>query len=585
MVRTSLKTVIDQEQPEPDQHAELSATRHLCAGVYLDAAFRDMVIRTVHNDPRRRVAPSYGFDLVPVVRHAWRAWLLDIALYTAVLACLVTSIVLRRQLAVVLVLCAFAVLMLLHSAGAHLAEFVRLRANAMAKRWSDRPEHDMRLRDSKELDRQKRLVKVEFVAIAVLAMVPVIMTRMLDVPLSDAVAPAAVIAGVLAAVGVSAGVLRQLRLNANQRAYSLRPRRLTRREEAIEIQQNHPCVIYQRPAHKRDIDPLDQLLAQDKPISPFVGTGKLVNRWLPPMTVQLVRPDPVNVRGWAQREHATPPFRAYELVEQLRRALEQLGTDTGRERLPGLQVRDRLYVAESDVPADRKLLDADVDFMLRDVIDDHQKLAHHFLETSVPIAGGELVTTVLIRVSVKGRCLSLDVATCALTRTPPEFHRIDRYKENGASAVLRAAFRAVCHLPKDTLRAWRLIEVPIVAARAWWAMKDRTHRPRRGVQVGARIAVRERAAADWENAQFDQTTIYDHMKIVEQRILKATEDFLRDHDVDTSAFEKQATSIVNSGVLNMGGTTNVNQSAVGTSAQVLLGVAEQMQTTMKEHTA
>ncbi|WP_157979008.1 hypothetical protein, partial [Nocardia aurea] len=36
------------------------ATRHLCAGVYLDPAFRGVVLRRVHNDTARMVAPSYG---------------------------------------------------------------------------------------------------------------------------------------------------------------------------------------------------------------------------------------------------------------------------------------------------------------------------------------------------------------------------------------------------------------------------------------------------------------------------------------------------------------------------------------------
>lgn len=47
-----------------------AATRHLCAGVYVDERFRDLVIDEVCNAPHRRVAPSYGFDIVPVMHHA-----------------------------------------------------------------------------------------------------------------------------------------------------------------------------------------------------------------------------------------------------------------------------------------------------------------------------------------------------------------------------------------------------------------------------------------------------------------------------------------------------------------------------------
>ncbi len=254
-------------------------------------------------------------------------------------------------------------------------------------------------------------------------------------------------------------------------------------------------------------------------------------------------------------------------MEQLRSTLQQLGTDPGPENLPGLQVRDRLYIAEADICDDRGLLSNGLD--VRPAIKNHRSAAHHFLEISVPIAGGELVTTVLLRVSVKGRCLSLDVATCALTRTPHEYQMIDAFAEHGTSAVFRSAVRSVFALPADVTRLWRMAEIPWVLARARSSAKDRTHIPRRGVTVGARVAVRVEKADDWKHAQLDKTVIYEDMKIIEQRILKATKDYLKAHDVDISMFEKQATNIINSGVLNMGGKTEVNQSAVGTSPQVV----------------
>ena len=50
-----------------------TATRHLCAGAYLDETFRNDSLREVYYQPRRLVAPSYGFDLVPVLGHCLRA--------------------------------------------------------------------------------------------------------------------------------------------------------------------------------------------------------------------------------------------------------------------------------------------------------------------------------------------------------------------------------------------------------------------------------------------------------------------------------------------------------------------------------
>jgi hypothetical protein len=402
---TFLETTPDNTRLEPGRHSELSATRHLCAGVYLDRSFRDLVIRRVHNDSRRRVAPSYGFDLVSVVRHAWRAWVLEGLLHIAVLAVLTLGLVLHEALAVVIVLCTFGTYVTLIIAVRNLAAFLRVRAADEATRWLDRPNR----RSHQEIEDQakrRRRVKASVAGIVVLALLPAGAARSLDTPLRAALPTAVRLAGVLLLCGVLVGVVRQLQLNANHRARSLRPSTLTRRESAIDAQQNHSCVVYRRPAHKKGRNPLDLLLDPDDSPSPFVGSGELVNRWLPPMTVQLIRPDPVHKKGLAQREHTTPPFKAHELVDCLKSTLEQLTTDTGTANLPGLRIRDRLYVPESDVSADRTLLSGDIDFMMSRVIDNPLSLAHHFLETSVPIAGGELVMTVLIRVSLKGRCLT-----------------------------------------------------------------------------------------------------------------------------------------------------------------------------------
>jgi hypothetical protein len=54
------------------------ATRHLCAGVYVDDKYCATVLRNVYFDRSRRLAPSYGFELLSVLVHARRAWMLDL---------------------------------------------------------------------------------------------------------------------------------------------------------------------------------------------------------------------------------------------------------------------------------------------------------------------------------------------------------------------------------------------------------------------------------------------------------------------------------------------------------------------------
>lgn len=545
----TLITAVPPTTGEPDDTpTDSTATRHLCAGVYVDRSFRDLVIKRIHNDARHRLAPSYGFDLVPVVRHAWWSWWLETAQLLAMLGILVAGLVTGGPLVVVTVCCAVLVWRLLRGVVRELPDMVRHQWRALSDRWGLHAKNRQRRDHSPDLRNRKRRIKAMLAGVVVVLAAPLILAFVLDEPIVSAIGPALVLAAALVVCAVVAGVARQRRLHTVAHARTSRPRKLTRREKTVDEQQNHPCVIYHRPPHRDDdMDPLDLLTRTDTP-SPFVGSGRLVYRW-PALTIQLLRPGKGSLQ---EREYTTAPFTAHKLVEALRSALTALTSDRDAESLPDLRVRDRVYIAAADFPADSPLIRGPLGkFDLWGIVNDHRLPSHHFLETSVPISGGELVATILIRVSLKGRTLSLDVATCALTRTPENFHVIDRFGEHGVKGMVRSVIRFVLALPVDVMRIWRVFAAPTTLAVAWWAQRDRTITPRRRT-VRPISAVREEIANNWENARLDRTTIKDHMKIVEQRILKATEDFLREHEVDTSKFENQATNIINSsGVVNM----------------------------------
>lgn len=267
-----------------------------------------------------------------------------------------------------------------------------------------------------------------------------------------------------------------------------------------------------------------------------------------------------------EREHAAAPFQAHELVEYLKMAMEPIGVVGDPSRMRGFQVCDRLYIAEEDVPADRDfLLGTPKAEEINKIIDDPHATAQHFLEMRVT-KSGEVVTTVFARVTVRGRALSIDFTACALTRTPDRYGKLDEFRESGPGAVIRAALRDIRDAPAIMGRMWRLAEVPRVLAGAWRARKDRTITPRRGKRIGTLISVREEAACAWADAGHDQVSIYDEMKILEKRLLKATEDFLEARDVDTSMFKRLTLNIMSTGFLNMG-QLSVRQGAFGQGAQ------------------
>ncbi|MER0245176.1 hypothetical protein AAHZ94_24945 [Streptomyces sp. HSW2009] len=76
--------------PTVSPHAS-EATRLLCTGTYLDAAYRDRVIEELYRAEHRTVAPSLGFDATRVLAHAVRARRVELAWLCGVLGLLVVG--------------------------------------------------------------------------------------------------------------------------------------------------------------------------------------------------------------------------------------------------------------------------------------------------------------------------------------------------------------------------------------------------------------------------------------------------------------------------------------------------------------
>ncbi|MFC6084848.1 hypothetical protein [Sphaerisporangium aureirubrum] len=544
-----------------------AATRNLCAGVYVDRAFRDLVIRRVYCDVKHRVAPAYGFELIPVVRHAWWAWTLDAARYVTLVAVFVIGFSSNTPAAVVtvsgLVACCLA-RVLLHNTRALLPLKARAVRNSLLRqpRWNSEV---ARLRE------HTRLAQISMWACLALLVVPLVVAWVTGVPLTEVMRQAGTLAVLAAMVTAGSEAVRQLLIDTLDRPVEPDTESvLGGRLKAIHHQEQHPLVVYPRTRPVAPDDPVAPvMLAEDdgKADDPtlFFGSGKLVHRWKPPLVVRLVQRDQ-NMTG--ESWEIVPPFPAHELVDHLRETIRGLRRIEGPTRLRGLEVHDRLYVAEEDVAGDRAWLrDEPTPGDIDGIIDAHFTMVHHFLEIRVSDTG-EVVTTVFLRVTIKGRALSLDFAACALTRTPVEYQMLNAFTPSGAGGVIRSALRGAWELPRTLISSWRVVEVPLMLFRV--ARVGHAQRRSRGATVGPRLSIRQLKTTKWNEARLDHFTIQDHIKIIEQHLLKAAEEFLSDKGLDTSAFKTQATTIINSGVLNMGGKTEVNQSTVGTNSELRL---------------
>ncbi|WP_017592984.1 hypothetical protein [Nocardiopsis potens] len=556
-----------------DKDRDTAATRHMCAGVYFHRGFRDRIIRSVHNAPYWRVAPSYGFDLVPVVRHAWYAWGLDNALLVCVPTVLTCAVLLGHALAAVMAGCVLASGVLLRFTVLTGYDTLRLRVDRTAENWLER---EKKGRSGGYLDHEKRKRRLRGIRIgaAGIAAVLLVACMVADQRPEEALGTLGAVLGVLAAAGLLAGAARQLLINRVHGRAELKASRLLPREKAVDEQQKHHCAVYRRWERKAGDDVLDVLRNREE-MTLFAGCGELAHYWPSPLTVPLLREEDEK-RQYRRREYERPPFAAHELVDHLKQAFRSLEDDAEDVRLEGIEASDRLCVPEIAVSADRTLLKERLrEEDLGAVIDRPRGSVRHYLEVTVPTEGGELFTTVLVAVTVEGRALSIGFSACALGRTPKAFHRIDSYAEVGKAAVVWSALKGAAELFTEAWRVIRLLELPFTVAAALWAQKDRTLRPVRWIPVGTRFSAREEAAQEWRDVgKGDQEAVFARTKVVEQRIVSTVEDFLEEKGVDTSEFSEAAVRIINKGVFNMGDNNQTNY-ASGRNSQVNSGQGEQ----------
>ncbi|MGW1617514.1 hypothetical protein ACWCQZ_51435, partial [Streptomyces sp. NPDC002285] len=245
-----------------------------------------------------------------------------------------------------------------------------------------------------------------------------------------------------------------------------------------------------------------------------------------------------------------------------------LNADSHDVRLPA-QVRDRVYVAETDVAVDRSLLPHHFTRNeLRSIINTPESKQHHFLEVVTPADGAEFVATVMLHVSLQGRTLSLSTAACVLAHTPRLFQRAEEFGHHGALAVIWAAFNELSALPSDIQRSWRVFRYLYRLAKAAVLPRDLTTIPIRNILIGSRVSIREESSQAWAKVQLEKSDILGRLKTIEQRLLSAASDFLQTMDVDTSAFNDRALKIINSGIFNFGDNNSFTNNAVGDAAQV-----------------
>ncbi|MGW7415548.1 hypothetical protein [Streptomyces sp. NPDC054863] len=533
----------------PVDPAASEACRLLCAGSYLDGAYRDAVIEELYVHEERIAAPSYGIDATRVLAHALRARRAELAWAVGMLAVWVLAVALTGALFV---------LLLVPCVTLTVAGWIRGR-----ERNPPWPRLVVAF-----LVRLYARIMLAFVLLALLAIVfsgpdetstDFGGTGAVNVLLPDAVPTVTVSSGesrqalialvlfALIAVGVGfqrgqfARVLahelsvRQFTHRSADPAEELGGTRFERLRGRIRIEQHSPLIMY------RSGDP-------------FCGAGIPFRPWS--LAVEL--------KPRADRAEPPAPLTNEAVLHRIRPLLEGLRIPSGdpvraaavRDRLRELQLDECVFLPVTGLPR-RELAPYEAGRTgrhLAGAVEEGGETRRHFLRIRVGGWSEEVVTTVFVRVHTQGGMLMLEVAPHVLLPVRPLFQAADRlahqYRNN--SWFGKVAW-ALAHTPASPGRA--LITLGRGVTSTW---KLLTGGYGGALPDGPALSVRE-LGSDADASLFQGMDFSRYLKSIGDRIASGVTAALHDAGWQTEQLAQQITYVMNR-TLNIFG--DVNNSSV-----------------------
>ncbi|MFF5532186.1 hypothetical protein ACFY71_06860 [Streptomyces cinerochromogenes] len=302
---------------------------------------------------------------------------------------------------------------------------------------------------------------------------------------------------------------------------------------------------------------------------PFVGSGDKIKEvvWQP---VDISRPADAPGGGKLRLR----PFDVIDLHTYVARQMENISG------LQGLRARNRLYVRGSNAhlipelvpdPTRRPRAQIPKQLVQAGLRTPGAGMRTHLCLERVG-EGGRLIVSMYLRAILQPPSLTWEVAAYAIPPLDGRFHRVDRLPV----APLERWWDLVRHATRRTGPELRGSVGRILRRHRWQREHERAlARTRRAItkqhvrhDYGATGSLREDLGA-WDEAGYiERTDAQDYLFRLQQGVLTATERFLRDHNIDTSSFDK-AVQVINTQTYNIGNVSG--PSNFGAHGTVLLG--------------
>ena len=533
-------------------------TRYLCGAAYVSTRFADQVIKELTEDGHRAVTPSIGYDVEPVIRHAYRArriWLTQhllltfllvsglvlapvgtFLLLTVALLLLVPSLVTARDKGsrwkmVGWIVLAFVILNCV--AGPFFALFMALNADNYTGSWSDPSWSDPTIATDEGMSAGTRYtLETTVMAVVTFAVVAVCRATQLRVLTTE------LAAGSEHSAPIVSGSL------------------TTHRLATVAAAQHGNVVLHSG-------------------YNPFLGAGQVVDAWsvavelkAAPQVDALVRPrrapetpvaiDPVELNRYVK--HRLAALRSPDLPE--------------RERMDGLSLRDQV-VASGTRWRNFPLVDERLRLpysvasrrAIEEIIRHPQSSARHFLRASVgaesktisrpdgttimPAEHQSIVVTTFSHIAVEGGLLYVEAITAVLGPIKQKYLDIDQYATGESMAGPAFVETLTSFGPTVLLAPVRLAQTIVqrisAARRSAKAERSSTQDP--VYDFGATAEVRQLASSGRPVTYLQSLDASKYAKLLQRRINEAIIDFLRASGIDTSEYETRVNVFTNNGVM------------------------------------
>jgi hypothetical protein len=538
------------------------STRYLCAAAHIDDSFWTTCLREVYYQSNRAVAPSYGFELLPVLRHCLLARNMAIVRDAVVVGILLAAV------STFPALLWFVPAIVWVGIVVTLGRVVRNGARRVSSSFALTP-----------LAREIMwLITVIAVGVAVAAGLGYLLYTSVYVSLParlqitegfdplDLLDYAATILDGLLICALAMLPIVGHRLWQQRQRWLLGPDRrighvrLSSRLADIRQQQQGNTVVYSRRY-------------------PFVGSGELIHQGS--LAGRLVRlngndqpsdaPLRESARGFDKRGFDKSPFTTQQVIDHVVCALRPLANDPDPERqIPGLSVNSRIFRTSDEAGP---LFTVTEPWALAETIRLPTEPARHYLVCQVVSWYGELVTTVYIHFAVQGQSLYMQMQTTMLPPCNSRYRIIDKVDGIGPVACLRALGRSIKEAPRAALTApLRLVlAVADLLTDSLTRSAGTASTTTGGLRFGARVSVRELGAAGTPRDAMQVQDIDKYAQIVQRRVVASMLDFLRDNDVDPTELDEKASNYFN----NFNNYYNVGAWNTGSGSIVAENVAGQ----------